>query len=321
MGIDVSALDAQVEEKRLMQQQAVDDDITERLRQMEIDRIIEESNREEAAMKSYLNESVKSDWVRAIEHKQHLIDTEEPHMDPLKSGVSAAQVFAGADPFRKDRVRAQKQQMRSWVFEQIAEKQIIQGAKIEDDRQYDVMMDAVAEIRDAADKEEKEMVHYLNHTVKNENQGFAAARAQKLKEQEDWRKEKAATSVDLKDNLDLAMDEHGRIVRKDQFRGYNDAQTRRIIQQNEDLLAFRRANASANAGADDEWNAQQLVQQQAMEMANARELGLRQDEAMHNLSVIRDQMAAQRQRTNFRSKDRFGAVEPGFFDKFGMSAR
>lgn len=321
MGIDVNSLDAQVEQKRQAEAKIIEDDRTEKLRQMEIDRIIEDSNREEREMKDYLNSEVKADWERAIAFKTEAQAKENNDFDINKCTVSSAQIFAGADPFRNDRIKAQKDQMRSWVFEQIAEKKMISDAQSEGEKAYADMLVAVGEIRDAADREEKEMTKYLNETVKNENETLRAIRKQREEDDDRSRAEKAATSIDLRDNEDLAMDEHGRIIRKDLFRGYNAAQMRRIIQENEDLLAYRREMAAAASGNENEWATQSLMQQQAMELANHNEQELRKLEAMRNLSVIKEQMAAQRQRGAFAAKDKFGAVEPGFFNKFGTDCR
>ena len=116
MGIDVNALDQQVQEKKEREEKMRDDGMSDRLRNMEIERVVAESKLEEDAMKKYLNEDVKKDWETAIAYKQSLMKNKEPEPDPLKSGVSAAQNFAGADPFRKDRIKAQKEQMRNgWL--------------------------------------------------------------------------------------------------------------------------------------------------------------------------------------------------------------
>ena len=85
--------------------------------------------------------------------------------------------------------------------------------------------------------------------------------------------------------------------------------------------AYRREMAAAETGNEAEWATQKLIQQQAMELANHNEQELRKMEAQRNLAVIKEQMAAQRQRTDFGKKDKFGAVEPGFFDKFGADCR
>ena len=319
MGVDVASLDAQVEAKRAAAAKLVEDDRTERMRQMEIDRLIEESNREEKEMKDYLHADIKADWDRAKAHKAS--QEEKDDFDITKCGVSAAQNFAGADPFRKERIKSQKEQMRSWVFEQMAEKQMLKNNKESSEKAYADMMVAVEEIRDAADREEKEMEKFLNDSVKKENEALVKIHHQNEADYRAWMREKSATSIDLKDNQDLSMDENGRIVRKDQFRGYNEAQIRRILQENEDLRAYNREMVAAHASDEGEWATQQLIQQQAMELANHNEQELRKMEAMRNLAVIKEQMAAQRQRSEFNKKDKFGSVEEGFFNKFGADCR
>ena len=119
----MNALDQQVREKSEYEEKLRGDADNDRLRSLEIDRVIEEAKQEEEGMKRYLNAEVKRDWEAAIAHKQDLAKIKEPSLDPLKAGVSAAQNFAGADPHRKDRIKAQQEQMRSWVFEQVAEKE------------------------------------------------------------------------------------------------------------------------------------------------------------------------------------------------------
>ena len=321
MGIDVNALDQQVKEKEERYQKHQEDMDNDRIRNMEIERVLEDTKLEEESMKKYLNDEVKSDWESAIAYKQSLKNEKEPELDPLKAGVSAAQSFAGADPFRKDRVKRQKEQMRSWVFEQVAEKEAIKAATDKGDEAYSDMLRAVGEIRDAADTEEKEMTRFLNDTVREENKVLSEARSKRLAEYDEWRKAKAATSIELHDNEELAMDESGRIVRKDQFRGYTKAQIRRVVEENEAFLRHKRELSTMQDNNNEDWRKQQLIQQQAMEMASLNEQSLRKDELMKNLEVIRAQMAAQRQRSDFAKKDRFGGVESGFFDKFGMGCR
>ena len=186
------------------------------------------------------------------------------------------------------------------------------------DASYSTMLQAVGEIRDAADNEEKEMAKYLNDTVRDENKVLAEARTKQKHEHETWLKEKAATSstcVTTRTSLWTRM---------------------AVLCAGTSSVATLRHKTSCGGGErgyvhrerqcppdgnDEEWRRQQLIQQQAMEMASHNEQSLRKEELMANLQVIKAQMAAQRQRTEFAKKDRFGAVEPGFFDKFGMGCR
>lgn len=46
----------------------------------------------------------------------------------------------------------------------------------------------------------------------------------------------AATSLNaFSDNAEVAMDSHGKIIKKDLFKGYTDAQKRRLWRENEEI--------------------------------------------------------------------------------------
>jgi hypothetical protein len=217
--------------------------------------------------------------------------------------------------------------MRKWVQEQVAEKAETKSASDTGDRAYADMLVAVEQIREEADKEEKEMKEYLKNEVKTSNAALKAARTERLtNEDADFKalsptEQGMAASLNLHDNEDIAMDEHGRIVRKDQFRGYNAAQIRRIIQDNEALLAYKRDKAASDDGDEDVWMTQQMLQQQAMEQAHHAEYQMRERETEFNLQVLKQQIELQKQRRESSKTGRFGSIESGYFDKFGQSCR
>lgn len=54
----------------------------------------------------------------------------------------------------------------------------------------------------------------------------------------------AMTSIGAlnEEDLDKAMDEYGRITRRDMFRGFTAAQRARIVRDNEDIIRMRRSS-------------------------------------------------------------------------------
>lgn len=327
MGVDVEALDAQVAEKKDSNKADADADTMERLKFMEIERVLEHAKEEERLMREYQKAQLKESWdAMVIEHKREKAEP-EVFLDPLKAGPSAAQSFAGSDPRKAERIKAQQEQMRRWIQEQVHEKAENQSKRNADAEAYSNMLNAVETIRDAADTEEKEMKAYLNKTVTDSNAALIAAKARRAIDSEaSWNsltpaQQAAAASIDLRENENLAMDENGRIARRDAFRGYSKAQIRHIIQENEDLLALKRNNASSEGDANGVWEKQQVLQQQAMEHANYMEKTMRESETQLNLEVLKQQIALQKQRRAESNKNRFGAINPGFFDQFGQDCR
>jgi len=325
MGVDVDSLDAQVADMKQRQSDGKESERIERLRQMEIDRVLEAAAEEERQMREFNQQQIKRDWERSIDLKKSIVPEEDPN--PRYSGPSACQNFAGNDPNKAVRVRAQQEQMRSWIQEQVAEKSYLARLDKDSNKSYADMLRAIEDIRDVAEKEEADMRKYLQRTVKEQNDMLAANRNKRWADEKlSWSSlpneiKNAATSLDLKDNQDLAIDETGRIVRKDMFRGFNDAQKRRIIQENEALLAQKRAAMEAERGSENQWLIQQMMTQAAMEQANIDQMRMRGEETMLNLEIIKRQKELQQQKKDASVKARFGGIEPGFFDKFGTNCR
>ena len=73
-------------------------------------------------------------------------------------------------------------------------------------------------------------------------------------------------SLDLFDeDRGRAMDQYGRIVRKDIFKGYTAAQRKRIIQENEAVLQQKREREQSDTNSKAEWNMQQTMVQRALD--------------------------------------------------------
>ena len=87
------------------------------------------------------------------------------------------------------------------------------------------------------------------------------------------------------------------------------------------LLAQKRAAAEAERSSDNQWLMQQYLTQQAMENANIAETHAREEDKQLNLAIVKQQMTLQQQKREMANKNRYGAIEPGFFDKFGTSCR
>ena len=61
------------------------------------------------------------------------------------------------------------------------------------------------------------------------------------------------------------MDEHGRIIRRDKFKGFTPAQRRRIMQDNEMILLAKREKDEQDRRGEQMWARQQMMVERAME--------------------------------------------------------
>ncbi len=170
IGLDVQSLDQQVAEKQRLKQNEKDADRFERTQAMEIERILAQAMDEERQMKEFQMTQIRSDWERAVQLKRS--KDAEPRgvdFDNANCGPAAALKFSGEDTNRFDRIRLQKEQMRKWIQEQVAEKAQLKHLRHEEEMSYADMIKAIDEIRANTEREEKELRQYIQHSTKDYN--------------------------------------------------------------------------------------------------------------------------------------------------------
>ena len=206
---------------------------------MEIERILETVAEEERAIRKNDQETLKKDWQQAIQHKYDRDNAVVPESEP---GLASAQRFVGEDTFAEDRKRLQREQMRNWTQQELDEKSRQVNVNRVEDAKYHEMMCAIADIRESIEKEEQDMRYSLKQNVNQANSQLAQQqRYQRQRENRPYAQLESqeilqATTLQLPTDRALAVDGEGRINRRDMFRGYSDAQRRRILQENEDII-------------------------------------------------------------------------------------
>lgn len=137
---------------------------------LEIERILAASMEEERRMKEFQMDQMKRSWAESAARKREEQDKPRvPDYDPDNAGPASLQAMKGEDIDRAERIKAQKEQMRLWVQDQIAQKAYVKQLDQEDNLNYADMIKAIDEIREATEQEEAEMRKYVINTVKADN--------------------------------------------------------------------------------------------------------------------------------------------------------
>lgn len=92
---------------------------------MEIERYLAAAMEEENQMRRYQVDQMKLSWEENKRLKQQMQEEEKKNtidFDHANCGASSALKFSGEDTNRTQRIQQQKDQMRRWIQEQIAEK-------------------------------------------------------------------------------------------------------------------------------------------------------------------------------------------------------
>jgi len=328
IGLELDALDAQVVEARFNRQQAKDADKMDRFRLQEMDRIIETQNEWERNTKAIQIEEVKSSWDNAVSSKKTIADIREPAFNPEKTGISASQIFTGEDPSKSERVRAQKDQMKRWVQEQIAEKANAKKQLFDEDMGHSYAIKNIDGVREALEQEDYNLRHSRQLEITRQNKENGKLKQDTFAQtQEEFAKLSAEekgklTSLDLFDeDTHIAMNEYGRVIRKDKFKGYTPEQSRTFLQENGVALQQKRDIQEQERLVEHQWAVQKSMLTRAMDVASAEDKALVDAEKEKHFAVLARQRVEEKSRRDASAKDRFGKIEPGFFSNFGTSAR
>lgn len=208
---------------------------------MEIERLLTASIEEERQMKEYQMNLLKQSWADAAsEREAQRRRPKEPDFDRDHSGSSSLQKMSGEDENRIERLRLQKDQMRKWIQEQIAEKSYLKKIRQDDDMTYAEMIKAIDEIRAATEKEEAEMRKYIVDSFKSSNLELGRVQKARNSAWNNMNKDSATSLAAFDEDRGLAMDASGRIIRVDMFKGFTAEQKRRLFQDNQDLIRHKK---------------------------------------------------------------------------------
>lgn len=319
IGIDKDALDAQVAEKRRLAEEEKKNSLMEKQRALEIDYLMETAAQEEMQMRKKYMEDVKRDWENARLHREEC-DRRDSEAD-LNFSKSVLSKFGGEDVLRKERAKAQKEQLRRWTQEELDEKAYRRQQEQDRERAYADMIRVIEDIRAATEEEEEQMRKEYVHTISQSNKEIAAYHAEKMAR---WRAEQAVPlkALPITDEIiELPMDSTGRIIRKDMFKGFTQAQKNKILLDNENMKAYKRAMAEQERQDEENWHQEQLYQQRVMAQAEAEEKLLRQTLREEQARVLAQQVQEAEERRAKEKQDRYGGITNEFFSKFGTSCR
>merc|ERR1719335_1586926 len=201
IGIDKATLDAQVEEKKMMEE------------------VEKERNANFDQQAAYFNNVIKMQELEARQKRQELerqfktysmlhnnkaersnADIENPPVShaPLSAGAepcgpASAQIFAGEDMGREARIKAQKLQLRDWYEQQVFEKNIASEMNKNADEIFTTQNDLAAQNLLEVEKAEAAMRAELEHSRQEYNQFMESSkRYQKFEEKERVEIEKQA---------------------------------------------------------------------------------------------------------------------------------
>jgi len=278
-------------------------------------------------MREYQVQEIKNNWSAAVEYKQMVKaqQADEP-LDPESVGKGGAQSFAGEDLNRSQRLREQTAQMQQWIQEKVAENAGKRQAQLNDNREFTNLQLVLEQIQMETDREEKALRRHIQETVNKSNHELAQSQAQrkgKVLVKNIVADAKAdETSFPMPEECN-AINEDGRVVSKDAFRGLNEAQTKAMLRGNDILLQYKRDEQRRNQQRERDWDEQSRLLQKAFDSAVLAEQRMRLEKQEEVAAVLLEQKEQQKKAREESAKAKYGKISftDGYYSGFGKSVR
>jgi hypothetical protein len=250
-------------------------------------------------------------------------------INPEQCSTSAGQYFAGEDNARDERIRQQQAQMRQWTRQQIAEKSARSTEIKEDGMRFHQYLTAVDQMRAEMEQAENDRVRAEKLMIRMQNE----ARAAEVNDQNtaDKEFETKLNNMELKhvmedpflneetDAAKSAVADYR--VRPDHFKGYSKDQVRYIFKENEVLVGDHKAAKQEEKEVEAAWGRHTAAVTFAMEQNEQAQKAQRDYINKLEAEDIAKQRLVQAERKLQSQKDKFGAIDGGFFEGFGTSCR
>eukprot|EP00619_Florenciella_sp_RCC1007_P011720 CAMPEP_0205920698 /NCGR_PEP_ID=MMETSP1325-20131115/11607_1 /ASSEMBLY_ACC=CAM_ASM_000708 /TAXON_ID=236786 /ORGANISM="Florenciella sp., Strain RCC1007" /LENGTH=361 /DNA_ID=CAMNT_0053288411 /DNA_START=20 /DNA_END=1105 /DNA_ORIENTATION=+ len=324
IGVDVAGLDAQIAEKKAMHHDNKADEKLQVQREQFINMMIEQREQEELETKRKEAAALKETWNEQLAAPKNQVAKMADPVKPEECGLSALQRFNGEDRSKYSRQRLQKEQVKSWTKQQMAERQAKANEEVDEMKRYAQYLVMIGDRRAQLEAEEGGDVKKRAMFLKEQNLALAeevaaikAAEVEAEKSARDAEIEFSMNDPFLCEDTSVALAADGRI-RRDHFKGFSKDQTMTFYQENEKMIA---AKAGAGSQEDLEWSAHQQHVRNILDVEDAQLKAQARDINLAHRKMLEEQMQSERARKQEAAAERFGKLDDSFYENFGCSHR
>eukprot|EP00604_Paraphysomonas_vestita_P002842 CAMPEP_0174819576 /NCGR_PEP_ID=MMETSP1107-20130205/2895_1 /TAXON_ID=36770 /ORGANISM="Paraphysomonas vestita, Strain GFlagA" /LENGTH=349 /DNA_ID=CAMNT_0016033337 /DNA_START=79 /DNA_END=1128 /DNA_ORIENTATION=- len=318
IGIDSQALAKQIAEKKKLNDDEKELERLEKLRNDEIENILDSIEQEEKKLRAAQAAELKRQWdEQANNKKNERTQGRLKEIEDFNDGPSMT--FAGEDKLSSQRKKAQQDQMKQWTQEAIELKAYNEAKAREEDMARAELNRALDNYRANQEQDEANMRRELTRRILEENKKMASDRARARLEERNENLRDLNNSIVL--NADTEIDESGYCRSKDEFRGYSKGQMKQLLLENEELIRQKREAKEREKQLDADWYRESLYLQRVMAQTELDEQNLRKKLLQDQLDTLQQQCKEENDRKTQRKIDQFGTITGDFYAKFGTSCR
>lgn len=329
IGVDVAALEAQIQEKQDERASHSHDNERE-IQQLEyISMIVEQREAEERDLKKQEVDLLRDYWDGQKRQPKNECAKTAPAVKPEETGLAALQVFAGEDDDIGTRVALQAQQIRSWSLQQQSEKQGRKNEEADEDMRYSEYMNMVKDARSELEEAERIERDSQTKAMQSDNTAQAEAvrqRAAALKDRvarsDEHELQKMLNDQMLCEDTSTAtsMLGEGRI-RPDHFKGFSPAVHSEFYKQNAAIIDEKQRSRAHENDEDIVFASQQeALTALVADVEYSAQAEKQKLDKMHQQQLVA-QAGEQAKMRQQEKANAFGQISGGLMDGFGCSWR
>lgn len=319
-GVKKEYLDEQVRERKLQKEKEQEIQNLELEQTHEINAYLNSLDDDEGTTRRVMKEEMLQDWEKSIQlKKERLAAMDDRDYDFSKIGAAAAQL-------RNKRVTNPRSLSREEFLEENNKLREIARAtnenRVNEEKEYHELMKSLTTMLDTQERDEEEAKAELAKSIKFDN--LELARLQKERRQMDRAQAKVSMGLVkglVNEEKNAAFNEHGKLVRKDLFKGFTVKQYAETKKQNEDVARFKQSEKEDDKKLYDDFLKMQDDYRTLIERKAEMEEKVRRDEeraaitAAYHESLER-KASRPKHHQETPSNDGFN-----FLDNFGKNAR
>jgi len=341
MGIDVQKIEEQIKKRHemreieLLREKAFDDSL---IQMGQVREMMEQKKKEINQMQCQdLNDYRKNQQKFEFRREFDLNDPKRLYKDkparigeddPRKS-VSGAQFFGGEDLTEKDRIKRQKEQMRVWALQQMAEKAERRRKEIEDNKNFeDFRLRCSAECRKLQEEEKRIRDLQLSETVEYNKK---LAELKKFKEYNEKIENERQNMRQIEYQINSSkyvLKEENKInpythrLRMDSYKGMTAEEVKDILDYQERQRQENNKKRMLELENEKKWYVRDRVNCLANELLCQEQERIRREINKKITKENQEQAIADKERKEFYHKQLFTNVPTdAFYDQFNTSSR
>jgi hypothetical protein len=176
IGLPTQALAQQVAERKFAKQREIDEGKAERARNAEIDAMLEKVATDEEELRRQRAMQMRAEWNAQIQEKELM--RKQGRQDEINSFQNDTPMeFAGDDPLHAERVAQQRDQVRRWTEEDVADRAWRRQQEHNEDMAQAQLNLTIDEMRMRQQEEEDRLKKEVTRKILSENNDVSAVAA------------------------------------------------------------------------------------------------------------------------------------------------